>query len=336
LAEDAVVFARQRGAQSEQDAALLAPFDLLLASAVVPSDEKVYVRHHRAKALKRLDRHLDALNELEEIVRERSSVAPAVTRLLLARILTELPPGVTVAGAQARARELLLGLLDEAKAGSPHVSATVTLAAAELLRRGAVAIDVAATLPRYADVLEPLIVGATRRGLMQGPFTFGALAKSWRDVDGDAFWRVFEALPLPSVPGKEELEPEERNAMTAWGEILVAAAEHEPRRRVEFLEAALAFFTASTQPYGHTHAADTLTRLGRPAEAVAAMRALLAEKLSKNDKAWAYRRMAEAQKELGDFGEAEAAARLAYASLPPMSRYRDDFMRYIDELRSMS
>jgi tetratricopeptide (TPR) repeat protein len=332
LAERAVLLTKERSTENDQDTALLSPFDLLLESAVVASEEKVYVRHHKAKALKRLGRHLDAVKELEAIVEEcGAEVPPAVVRLLLARILTELPWGITLEASETRARELLLGLLDEAVADGSRVSPSVTLAAAELLRRSRVRIDVAAILPRYADLLESLIVDAARRGLVQGPLAFGALATSWKSVDGEAFWRVFEALPLPSVPGVDEFEPDERNAMTAWGEILVAAAEHDPGRSVEFFEAALGFFTASPKAYGRIHAADVLTRLGRPAEAIDIIRTLLTDKLSQNDRAWAYRRMAEAQKAQGDLSDARVAAQEAYECLPEGNAYRDTFKRFLDE-----
>lgn len=333
LAERAILRRKERGDGKGDDAALLAPFDLLLASPAVAGEEKVFVRHHKAKALKRLGRHLDAVKELEAIVQECGlDASPAVVRLLLARTLTELPRGVTVDGSQDRARELLLGLLDEAVTEDSRVSASVTLAAAELLRRGAARIDVAATLPGYANLLESLIVDAARRGLVQGPLAFGALARSWREVDGEAFWRIFEALPVPSVRALDEFEPDERGATTTWGEILVAAAEHQPGRRAEHLDAALAFFLASTRVYGRVHAADVLTRLGRPVEALGMLGDLLAEKLSANDRAWVYRRIAEAHRMEGNLGEARAAASLAYDSLPERSHYRNDFKNFVNEL----
>jgi tetratricopeptide (TPR) repeat protein len=329
LAEDAVLLKRARESDHE---AILAPFDHLFASANVPADEKVYVRHHKAKALKRLGRHREAVDLLEEILSEQDAAdGPPVVRLLLARTLTELPKGVVISGSGERARELLLGLLDEAEEGDSRVSGSVTLAAAELLRRGAAGIDVAAVLPQYASLLEARIIGAARRGLAQGSLAFGALATAWRRMDADAFWRIFNVLPLPSAD-RHDVGPDERSSMTAWGEILVVAAEHESTRRQALLEASLDFFEASDTPYGRIHAAKVLIRLGRAGEAIAALESVLKMDLKPTDRAWAFRWLAEAHRELGDTRQAHEAACLAVESLPSGNSYARDFLRYRDEL----
>lgn len=331
LAEDAVYTRTRRNAVPANTEELLQPFEILLASPRITSEEKIYIRHHKAKALKRLGRHAEAVGILEDIVQECERGAPAVVRLLLARILTELPRNVSIADATPRARSLLLELLDEAKSGALTVSESVSLAIAELMRRERSGIDVAAVLPSIAALFERLIIRAAQRGLVQGPLAFGALARKWREVDGEAFWRIFETLPLPAG-SSQALDADERSAMAAWGDIMIAAAEHDPHRAREFREAAVEFFKTEGSGYGLTRAADLLTGLGRAEEAIALMEQILVGELKPVDRAWAYRRLAAAHVARGNYVKAREAAELALQSLPPDHAKLEDFRRYTDEV----
>ncbi|MCC7054228.1 MAG: hypothetical protein IT355_13260 [Gemmatimonadaceae bacterium] len=306
------------------DAELLAPFDSLLASAFVPAEEKVYVRHHRARALKLLGRHEEAVADLEGLLASvEPDEGPPVVRLLLARTLTELPRGVCVPDGGDRARELLLGLLREARDEPGRVSMPATLAAAELLRRHAAGVDLATTLPEFIGLLEPLIMSAARRGLPFGPLAFGALAKVWRSVDRDSFWRVFDALPAPSLT-----DVTHANERTAWAEVYENAAEHDPARREANLTQALTFFAAADNPYGQGHAARLETQLGRPGDAVLRLRAVLEKQIGANDHAWTLRHLANAELALDLITEARSTARDACERLPEGSAYGDDFQRW--------
>lgn len=315
---------RDTASTPEAHAELLAPFDALLASPLVPAAEKVYVRHHRARALKLLGRHEEAVAELEDLLATgESEGGPPVVRLLLARTLTELPREVTVPDARARAGNLLLGLLREAKDAPDRVSVPVALAAAELLRRHAAGVNVEATLPEFVEFLEPLIVSAARRGLPFGPLAFGALAKAWRAVDGVSFWRVFQALPLPSVA-----DVRDANERTAWGEVFENAAAYDPGQREENLGQALVFFSAADSAYGQSHAARLEALLGQPADAVKRLTELLGGELNARDRAWALRQLAEAYLVLAHPNDARAAASQACAVLPAGNNYESDFQSW--------
>jgi hypothetical protein len=322
LAEAVVFLSKEEATTFEQQQVLLQPFDALIASARITSSAKNHVRHHRAKALKRLRRPEEAVAELEALLSELGeSAAPPATRLLLARTLTELPKGSPVKDPGPRAKALLLELLEEAKEHPASASASVTLAAAELLRRSAVAVDVASVIPKFAELLESLVVAAARRGLEQGPLTFATLATAWQKSDKDAFWRIYKAMPIPAL--ENITRPDE---LAAWGEILVAAAEHDDTAHKNLLEEALAFFSKSPRPYAQTHAARVLIRLRRTSDAVAIIEGLLGQSLKTNDKAWALFVLSEAHATAGDLRSACNVAAQAATCLPVDNKHHANFV----------
>ncbi|WP_146209886.1 ATP-binding protein [Vitiosangium sp. GDMCC 1.1324] len=322
LAEAVVFLSKDKAVTPEQQQVLLQPFDALIASPDIASSAKNHVRHHRAKALKRMGQYEEAVTELEALLSELGEAGtPPATRLLLARTLTELPKGSPVKNPGGRAKALLLSLLEDAKEHPAGASASVTLAAAELLRRSVVGVEVVSVIPEFSELLESLIVAATRRGLEQGPLTFAALATAWQAADEEAFWRIFKAMPIPS------LESITRDSeLVAWGEILVAAAEHDQEGSKGLLEEALTFFSKSTSHYAQTHAADVLIKLERAPEAVALLTKLLGQPLKTNEKAWTLFRLSQAHEKAGELGEACKVAEQAVACLPVDNKHHARFV----------
>jgi hypothetical protein len=322
---EAVVFLSPNTSQADahsEHAALLRPFDVLADSPRLSTPARRRVRHHRAKALKRLRRHDDAVRELENIIAEAGEdEAPPATRLLLARTLTELPRGTTIEHPGPRAKAILLGLLTEAQCHPTQISTTVTLAAAELLRRNTVAADLGAVIRSHGAFLESLIVAAAQRGLEQGPLAFAALATAWRATDPDGFSRIYRSIPTPSAAALRET-----NELEAWGEILEAAA-HESATKTALLEGALEFLARSSSVYAQTHAADVLTKLGRAPDAITTLEAILArDGLRESQKAWPLFRLSEAWEAAGDAGNARDFAADARAALPADNNHTPRFL----------
>jgi hypothetical protein len=318
LAEAMVQVTTARGGAPADAALLLAPFDALLGSPNLSPSAGVRVRHHRAKALKRLGRPVEAISELEKIVAElgEESTPPAV-RLLLARTLAELPRDAGIETGD-RPRELLRRLLEEARRDPGAVSDNVVLAVAELLRWRNVGADAGAFLAEYGDLFEPRIVTASQRGLEQGALAFAALAGVWGTKDPERFWKIFDALPLPAADDLHD-----RSEIEAWGEILSNAAEHDAADREELLCQSLALFSRSDSHYARTHRADVLRRLHRCGEARAVLEELLEEDLPPRQRAWALFRLAETHADLGDTQAARLACEGAIASATgPRDRQR--------------
>jgi tetratricopeptide (TPR) repeat protein len=327
---EAMVTVSPRQPDAEAIGALIRPFDVLLAAAEVGSPAWVRIRHHRAKALKRLRRHDDAVEELTALIAASGEVvSPPSVRLLLARTLTELPADSTVEPGD-RPRDLLLGILDQELAAPGTVSESVTLAAAELLRRRAVSLDVAVVLPRYAALLEPLIISAAQRGLEQGPLAFGALSWAWRQTDSAGFERIVEQISFPAVG-----EVHDFSELEAWGEILSSAAEHGGANREALLGDALEFFRKSPRLYGATHAGDVLIRLGRPDEAIQLLEPRVTEEQTSNQ-AWVHFRLSQAYAAVGETNRAAPLASEAERLLPGASPHAERFRAWADDLLGLA
>lgn len=312
LAEATVKVSTGKGAAPDI-AQLLAPFDEMLASDQLDPPARVRVRHHRAKALKRLRKPIEAIRELETIVEELGEEAtPATVRLLLARTLAELKPGAEIDPGE-RPREILRRLLQEAREHPGTVSDSVILAIAELLRWRSV--EAGQFLAEFGDLFEEKIISASQRGLEQGALAFAGVAAKWRDTEPARFWKIFESLPLPAAGDLHD-----RSEIEAWGEILSNAAEHEAANREELLNQSLAFFSRSSSRYARTHRADVLRRLGRATEARTLLEDLLRQELPPRDRAWALFRLAETHAVLGNGSEAEAFCTEAMAQVEHGSR----------------
>jgi hypothetical protein len=303
------------------DATLLRPFDVLIGAANIRPESKYHARHHRAKALKRLRSDAQAVVACEELLSDAGAL-PA-TRLLLARILTELPKTLTVPNAGPRARDLLVGLLSDAKADPDRASISVTLAAAELLRRRIMAVDFPDVFSNYGQLLAYLIVAAARRGLEQSTLTFAALGARWRRTDADTFWQVFNAIPIPAVD-----EIVEEDELQAWGEILKAAADTPGSSRTYLLEEALQYLLKCRKRYGLGHAADVLVKLGRPASAVH----LLEDVMLSDDKAvldmWFLQWLSVAYAANGQADAALERSSQAIALLDPLDPFTPYFLEH--------
>ncbi|MBB4635998.1 tetratricopeptide repeat protein [Longimicrobium terrae] len=302
---------------------LLAPFDEMLASDQVDKLARVRVRHHRAKALKRLRRPIEAIHELEAIVGELGEEAtPATVRLLLARTLAELKPHDEIDPGE-RPREMLHRLLDDAREHPGNVSDSVILAIAELLRWRSV--EAGQFLNQFGDLFEEKIVSASQRGLEQGALAFAGVAAKWRDTDPARFWRIFGSLPLPAASDLHD-----RSEIEAWGEILSNAADHDAADREELLNHSLAFFSRSPSRYARTHRADVLRRLNRAAEAQSVLKALLQESPPPRDRAWALFRLGETHAMLGNTAEVQSCCTEAMAQVEPGSRDWKHFRTWLD------
>lgn len=325
LAETVVRLAVRDGVPSADPAdgaALVRPFDILLESARVSQDAKHHVQHHRAKALKRLRREKEAVAALEGLL-EQAGPIPA-SRLLLGRLLTEPRVARDRDDAGARGRELLLGLLDEAAEDPSHASASVVLAAAELLRRHALRLDLDEAVRTYSGLLEPMIVGASERGLEQGVLAFASLGAAWLRVDREQFFRIYRALPLPAW---ETIEPNEREA---WGELLkVVAAELDAGEREQTLEQSLEFLLGANSRYGTSHAADAYVLLGQPQAAVQTLERWFEKDPDARRDAWMLLRLSDAQAAAKDDDAALASAEEALSRLRQGDKHRAHFVEQL-------
>lgn len=325
LTEAVVRLAVRDGAPSADPAtgaALVLPFDILLESARVSKDAKHHVQHHRAKALKRLRREKDAVAALEGLL-EQAGPIPA-SRLLLGRLLTEPRVARDRDDAGARGRELLLGLLDEAVEEPSHASVSVVLAAAELLRRHVLRLDLAEAIRTYSGLLEPMIVSASERGLEQGVLAFASLGAAWLRVNREQFFGIYRALPLPAW---ETIEPNEREA---WGELLkVVAAELEGGEREQTLKQSLEFLLGANSRYGTSHAADAYVRLGQPRVAVQTLERWLEKDPNARHDAWMLLRLSGAQAAAEDDDAALANALAALNCLRADDKHRAHFVEHL-------
>ena len=286
----AVSEARRNGAQVDQ-VKLLLPFETLLAAPNLSVEARFHVRHHRAKALKRLGRYEEAVAECDRLLREAGPLAS--TRLLIARTLTEGVIKDTKAG--ARAREILFQLLDEALADSNAVSMSVTLAAAELLRRKVVLPNWADVFARFGKLLKDRIVAANLRGLEQSTLTLASLSADWSRNDPEDFVGVVRAM---NIPAAEHIDAEDE--LTSWGEIFGAMATAEPATGQDHLERALSFLTRCASSYGMTHKANVLTLLNRPKESLRVLDELATLYPQRANDLWVIQRRAEATLATGD------------------------------------
>lgn len=304
---------------------LLKPFEVMLAGNRLDLPGRVRVRHHRAKALKRMGRPVEAIRELEGIIAELGEEStPATVRLLLARTLAGLGPGAEIAPGD-RPRKLLQDLLREARDRPGTISDSVVLAIAELLRWRS--IEARPFLAEFGDLFEEKIVSASNRGLEQGALAFAGLASIWLTTEPERFWKVFASLPLPAADDLND-----RSETEAWGEILSNAAEHDTAGRKELLNHSLAYFSRSSSAYARTHRADVLRRLDRPGEARSTLEALLRERLRPRDHAWALFRLAEACEALGERLDAQTFCHEAMSRVDPQNRDWNRFKEWIDAL----
>jgi hypothetical protein len=327
LAETTVRLATQRSEpfpNSDTQASLLQPFDVLLASPRVSEAARLHVAHHRAKALKRLRRELEAVRALEALLAGADRGQLAASRLLLARLLTE--PRVARSRTDARtvATPLLFDLLDEAAAAPDRASVSIVLAAAELLRRHVLALDLDAAVRRYAALLAPMIVRAGERGLEQGVLAFAALGAAWLRVDRAECLRLYRSLPTPAR------ETMDANELEAWGELLIVVADelNAPEREAT-LEQARDFLTSARSRYGTSHAADALIRLGRPAAALELIDEWAAHDPGAREDPWMLLRRSDAQAAAGEPATALENAREAVRRLAPGNPHRRRFLDHL-------
>jgi tetratricopeptide (TPR) repeat protein len=294
---------------------LLQPFEILLQAPNVSAPAKQHVRHHFAKALKRLKRWDDAIRVCQDLINEAPTLAS--TRLLLARTLTELPKPLRTVARGDQAKAILIELLDEALADPDRASISVTLAAMELLRRNAIQVEFAAFFQKYGGLLESQILDAAHRGLEQATFAFGALGGEWSRLDPDGFNRVFEQIQVPSPEGTAEWDES-----IAWGEVLKAAAKTaQSPERERLLEEAAKFFSRPTTRYAATHLADTLTQLGKPQESLSVLTELVARDSKARDDMWVLQRFSEAHAANGNEAKALEYALLSCEKLDERNRH---------------
>jgi hypothetical protein len=210
-------------------------FDVLERAPGISRAARLRTMHHHAKALRNVQRFDNAISLCEWVLREEPLPG---TRLLLARLLLHEEAG------RDRAKDLLYGLLEEARQSPRDAEISVTLAAIETLGRHQLNRHLREALARFGGVIAEYIVAGAARGLDLAYTAFAAIGRDLQYNDEQLFYRILGGLP--DRHGAEVRSDRER---AAWGDILLSAAKGmEPDRRERALREAVSFYRAMENP----------------------------------------------------------------------------------------
>ena len=239
-------------------------YDLLASAAGISDAMKFHILHHRAKALRNLQRYPEAISLCEQILAAR--YIPA-TKLLLARLF------LFDEATRERAKCLLFDLLRESQTAPDRAEISVTLAAITALGQWQLKTWFREALNEFGDLVADLIVQAAARGLDQAYVAFAAIGRETQFNNEELFFRVFNGLPLRLL---EDVQDDKERA--AWGDILLAAGKAAPPNDAsDLLNQALRFYEALDNPvsYNLQQKGQTLLLLGRNGEAVGVLEPLV-------------------------------------------------------------
>lgn len=291
-------------------------FDLLAGLPELSDLETAQIRHHKAKALKRLGHSEAAAVLFEEVL--AGAVPLSEARLQLIDIYRAKP--ATVPRAVALVDEILAQ-----RAGGADVSYSVFLGAVERLPWGGG--DWRSTLIRkHAAAIENTIVETADLGVQQAYRTFGAIGRYLSTEEPRLFDAIFARLTMPTP---QSLGSDDDKA--SWGEICFEAS-RLPQYEGPALQAqALAFYEAEIAPkaFHLQRRAELLIDMGRAPEA----EAMLATRNDLATSEWIQRLMARARFAEGDPSDAlrwinEALGRLK------AEHFRSEFLELRYDIRA--
>jgi tetratricopeptide (TPR) repeat protein len=236
----------------------LGVFDDLADSPHTSRNGRRTAIHHKAKALRNLQRYDEAIELCESILREHDSPA---TQLLLARLLIFKDKADI-----ERAKNLLFEILKRAQESASTAEVSVTLAAIETLGRWQLKQWFREALEQFGALVTNLIVESAERGLDQAYSAFASIGRELRYNNQELFVRVFEQMP--AFTPEDARDDKERSA---WGHILLAASQALLLARSNQLAMeALEFYDSIASPDDFTiqEKGHALVILNRNAEAV--------------------------------------------------------------------
>lgn len=265
----------------------LPAFAILAALPYLSDREQSQIKHHEAKALKRLGKAEAAAAMFEAVLDGPAPLNESRLQLIdLYRGQSD-KAGETVA---------LVDTIFKERAQGGDVTYSVLLGLIERLPAGNGSWR-NETIARHAGDIEKTIVEAANRGVGQAFRAFAPLGRFLSKEMPEMFRSIFDQLPNPGV---ESLAPEDR---FAWAEIYAEAARLSDADRPAKQARALALYESLARPSKfHTQRrAELLIEMERPAEGEALIRALLN---FDQDSGWLQRLLARARLAQGDPADA--------------------------------
>lgn len=315
-----VIFLRTRAERGHEAAKAALGEHLSLLGDVerapgISDDARDSIRHHRAKALRRLGQLDEGIAICREIL--DGSRPSASTRLLLARLLLDSKNE----GAARDAGTQLLAMLDEAVAAPAGAELSATLAAIEEFAAKQLEWAFVEAWRRHGDFIADQIVAGAALGMAWAVEAFARVAARWEWHDPEGFRRVAARL----LPHAMDVDGDDRQ-LAARGRILIALSRSaEAEQRAALLAQVVANFKAmskrdSFQTYEFGKA---LVEAGAYAEAAA-----LLEPLRDGGSPWLRYRLSQAYLGLGRVAEAFDLAEELCAATPSTDTYYSTYRRH--------
>lgn len=287
-------------------------FAALAALPDLTSRERAQIQHHEGKALKRLNRPVEAAERFEAVLAGPFPMDEA--RLQLVTIYRSDPnkTNETIA--------LVNAVFDRWGAGE-DVAYSVILGLIERLPagEGRWRNDIIA---RHAEAIKTTIVEASNQGVGQGPRAFAPLGRFISTEMPDLFMDIFHQIP---VPGLEGLADGDR---FAWAEIYAEAARISGVDAVALRADALRFYDAIINPadFHIQRRAELLIDMAQAADAEKVLLGLAANKSTE----WVERLLARTRLALAD-----PVVRIdAALALLKSEHFRSEFLELRYDIRS--
>lgn len=231
----------------------IAPMESLSLSNGLSDSVRARIDHHRAKALKLLEKSDEAI-ELCRVLLAGAHATPA-TRLLLARLL------LTFDEDTSEAEVLLRSILDDANRPGGSSEVSVTLAAFGELGRATPDASFEAMWQQYGMLISRWILDSAVRGLDQAYHAFAAVGRQLH-------WKMpaqFAAL-FSQMPPRDLREPLSDGERASWAVILISAAKTESSetQKQKILREAVAFIDSQKKAsaFSQREKAKALNLLG--------------------------------------------------------------------------
>ncbi|NPU63712.1 hypothetical protein HL667_01735 [Bradyrhizobium sp. 83012] len=289
-------------------------FAALAALPHLTSRERAQIQHHEGKALKRLNRPVEAAERFEAVLAGPFPMDEA--RLQLVTIYRSNPTKT------AETIALVNAVFGRWDAGE-DVTYSVILGLIERLPagEGRWRNDIIAG---HAEAIKTTIVEASNQGVGQGPRAFATLGRFISTEMPDLFMDIFHQIPAPVLDGLAD------GNRFAWAEIYAEAARIPGVDAVALRADALRFYDAITRPadFHDQRRAELLIDMGHAAEAEKVLLRLATKKSTE----WLERLLARTRLELGDPAGALVRIDVALALLKS-EHFRSEFLELRYDIR---